>query len=385
MSLDDIVFDESEWVDEKKADQQPSMVEAVVYDEGGDIKPGALNCAFIGYEHSGKSILYTLSGYFNSKWWTTSSAKEGGHINIDKYPKCKQLIKEGWVPEVEKVQVIDLDCSYKTLSKIGIFGKLVRPLYKAKIIKVGSIPVPQRQAGLVNNIIKEIAIKDFDITKQKFDNELTVAVRDNDETTALAIDSMTSVDELLNNKFQILYEIALAPHKKKDPKDHYGSALEGIQQTYWKIRNGWWLQTLRTKREYRGWQFDTYKVETKHPIWLEKEQEKAKAKGEDPNSVKTYIIEWAPKTKYDLDLIFWLENNGLKGNAGEYWVRLKNRFEGSTLMDEDFHRNIHYTPRRVCAFYDIMEQIAPSLLGEVERVDGSYEDDDIFGDSIIFK
>ncbi|KKL15512.1 hypothetical protein LCGC14_2504850, partial [marine sediment metagenome] len=92
---------EDEWVEAddspKKGVIVPTRVDDAVYDDGSEETPGALNVAFLGYEHSGKSILYTLSGYFNQKWWTTSPAKEGGHIRIDKYPKCKQLIKQGVV------------------------------------------------------------------------------------------------------------------------------------------------------------------------------------------------------------------------------------------------------------------------------------------------
>ncbi len=379
---------DDEWVDFDESpttkNEVPSIVDEVVYDDGSDITPGNLNIAFLGYEHSGKSILYTLSGYWNQKWWTSSPAKTG--IMIEKFPKCKQLIKEGVLPEIEELQVIDLDCSYGTLSKLGIFGKLARPLYKKKIIKRTSIHIPQRQAGLINNKIKEISIRDFDITKQKIDNEINKAVKDNPETTALGLDSMTSLDELLNNKFRILYEIALAPQDrgKKKGKDYYGSSLDGIKQSYWKIRNGWWVSTLRTKRQYRGWQFDTYKVEAKHPVWLKKEKENAETE-EDLAKIKDYKIEWAPKTKFDLDIILWLENNGLKGAKADYWAKIKNRFEGSSLMDDEFHREIHYTPRRVCAFYDLMEQLAPSILGEIEKEDGTFEDDDIFGSSIIFK
>jgi len=388
----DDLYDEDDWEEEEISSDKPStkiptMVDEVEYDDGEEISPANLNIALIGYEHSGKSILYTLSGYWNQSWWTTSTAKTG--ILIENYPKCKQLIKQGIVPEVEKIQILDLDCSYRTLSKTGIFGKLARPLYDKKIIKVSkNLIIPQRQAGLVNKVFREIAIKDFDICKQKIDNAISKAVKDNPETTVLAVDSMTSLDELLNNKFRILYEVAIAPTRKdkkgKPRGDYYGVSLDGIKQSYWKIRNGWWLGTLRAKRQYRGWQFDTYKVETKHPIWLKKEKETAEEDGEDPSKVKTYKIEWAPKTKYDLDIILWLENNGLKGAKENYWAKIKNRFEGSTLMDDEFHRKVHYTPRRVCAFYDLMEQLAPSILGEIEKPDGTFEDDDIWGESVIF-
>jgi len=388
---DDWELDEDDWdeIDNKSkpSTKIPTKVDDVEYDDGDEITPANLNIALIGYEHSGKSIWYTLAGYWNQSWWTGSPAKVG--IDISKYPKCKQLIKEGHVPEVEKIQVLDLDCSYGTLSRTGIFGKLARPLYKKGIIRrTKNLNIPQRQAGLVNKVFKEIAIKDFDICKQKIDNAISKAVKDNPETTVLAVDSMTSLDELLNNKFRILYEVAIAPtrkDKKGKPRDHYyGVSLDGIKQSYWKIRNGWWLGTLRAKRQYRGWQFDTYKVETKHPIWLKKEKETAVDDGKDPEKVKTYKIEWAPKTKYDLDIILWLENNGLKGEKAKYWAKIKNRFEGSTLMDDEFHRKVDYTPRRVCAFYDLMEQLAPSILGEIEKPDGTFEDDDIWGESVIF-
>jgi len=384
-------FDEAEWDDfdespkKKQEEKLPSYVEEAEYEDGSVEKKGNINVAFLGYEHSGKSILYTLAGYFNKDWWTTSSLKENGKIRIDKYPKCKQLINEGILPEIEHLQVIDLDCSYSSLSKLGIFGKLARPLYKKKIIRSIGIPIPQRQAALINNKIKEISLRDFDITKQKIDNEISKAVSDNDETTALVIDSMTSLDELLNNKFRVLYEVALAPQDrgKKKGKDYYGSSLDGIKQSYWKIRNGWWVSTLRTKRQYQGWQFDTYKVEPKHPVWLKKERESAEDE-EALARVKEYKIEWAPKTKFDLDLILWLENNGVKGEGAKFWGKIKSRFEGSSILDDEFHREVPYTPRRVCAFYDLMEQLAPSILGEVEKADGSYEDDDIFGESVIF-
>ena len=40
----------------------------------------------------------------------------------------------------------------------------------------------------------------------------------------------------------------------------------------------------------------------------------------------------------------------LKGAKADYWAKIKNRFEGSSLLDDEFHREVHYTPRRVCGF-----------------------------------
>lgn len=346
------------------------QIEPVVYDDGSKFVPAGLNLAFVAYQHKGKSLLATLLGYWNKRWWTTSSAKEGGHIRIDKYPKCKQMIDTGVLPEVEKLQVLDLDCSYDTLSKIGIFGRLAKPLYDAGIISKTVIEIPARQTGIINNVVREIAEQDIDITKIKIDNEIAKACEDNDETIALLIDSMSSFDELLNSKFRILYEkeIAMAG---KNPKDYYGSSYGGIKQKYWKIRNGWWISALRSKRRYKGFQIDTYKVETKHPVWLAKELKDAK----DPSKVKKYIISWAPKTEYDLDIIMWVDNDG----ADDYFVKVKNRFDGH--LKEEYNQNVHYTPRKTCAIYDIFEQLAPSILGETDEG----ELDDIFGESNVIR
>lgn len=367
--------DWDEWMEDDEAEDgakrkrvapKTLKVAPAVYDNGEEIRPAGLNIAYVAFQHKGKSLLATLIGYWNKKWWTTSPTKEGGHIRIDKYPKCKELIDTGVVPEVETLQVIDLDCSYDTLSKIGIFGRLAKPLYDAGIIRKTTIPIPSRQTGIINNIVREIAEQDIDITKIRIDNEIAKACEDNDETIALLIDSMSSFDELLNSKFRILYEKEIA-NTGKNPKDYYGSSYDGIKQKYWKIRNGWWISALRSKRRYKGFQFDTYKVEKKHPVWLEKELKDAK----EPEKVKDYIVSWAPKTEYDLDMIMWIDNNG----AEDYFVKVKNRFGGH--LQEEFNQVLSYTPRRVCAVYDIFEKLAPTLLGETEEG----ELDDIFGES----
>jgi hypothetical protein len=269
-------------------------------------------------------------------------------------------IKEGVVPEVEKIQVIDLDNSYKKLSKLGIFGKLVSPLYNEHKIQRKTITIPRRKVDITNPYAMDIAGIDIDRTKKVIENVIAECVADNGSEIALIIDSMSSYDELLNDKFRIIYESILAEEEKRK----YGSSLDGVKQSYWQIRNGWWIETLRDKRSYSGWQLDTYKVDDKPDIWYEREVESAKKKGKDPKKVKPYKIQWAPKTEFDLDMIFMVENDG-----SQYWAELKHRFQGNVPVE--MRERCYYEKNKRSAFYHILEKVAPYILGEVEKEDGT--------------
>jgi len=83
-----------------------------------------MNIAFVAKEMKGKTLLATLCGYLNTEYFDKFEVKE-------KYPKVYQIIKSGLLPEVERIQVLDLDNSFKKLSKLGIFGRLTKPLYDA--------------------------------------------------------------------------------------------------------------------------------------------------------------------------------------------------------------------------------------------------------------
>ena len=76
-----------------------------------------------------------------------------------------------------------------------------------------------------------------------------------------------------------------------------------------------------------------------------------------------------------MDLIMWFDSTN-------YEAKVINRFKGDQdrLKPLDFSKAevIPYTPRRVKAIYEIFEALAPSLMGMIEKVDGTYEYDDIY-------
>lgn len=347
--LDEFGFDEKKWEDvseeegtEKKIVQKEWSVDSPERNAYG------YNVALPAYEWKGKSLLGTLIGFLNTEYFSMFDVQEN-------YPNVYRLIKEGYIPEVEALQVLDLDASYENLSHSGIFFELVKPLYSAGKILRKTIKVPQRQQKLLNNTIREIAMFDIDKTKIEIENEITIAVRDNGPEIALLIDSMSSYDELLNNKFRIIYENVIAEEDKRS----LGSSLKGIKQSFWTIRNGWWLETLRDKRSYKGWQLDTYKIEDKPDIWLEKEIKMAKDKGKRVEDIVPFKIQWAPRTEFELDFIMQINNDG-----ESYWVDVKNRFQGNADGQKD---RCYYTPEKRRAWYEILEKLAPYLMSEKEE------------------
>jgi hypothetical protein len=357
-------FDEDDWGEYEdtkkpgfKGNVPPPPPKDEWIEDEVDIAYG-MNIAFVAKEMKGKTLLATLCGYLNTEYFDKFNVKE-------EFPKVYQIIKTGLLPEVERIQVLDLDNSYKKLSKLGIFGRLVKPLYNEHKIQRKTIKIPKRKVDIANPYAMELAGIDIDRTKKRIENAITENVTDNGSEVMFLIDSMSSYDELLNDKFRIIYESVLA----KEDEKKFGSSLKGINQSYWKIRNGWWIETLRDKRSYKGWQIDTYKMSTKPDMWLEKEIDSAIKKGKDPKKVLEYSIQWAPKTEFDLDMVFNIENDG-----EQYWAELKHRFQGNVPVE--MRERCYYPKNSRRAFYSVLEKVAPYILGEVEKEDGSLATDE---------
>jgi hypothetical protein len=346
--LDEFGFDAEKWEEVSKEDQQKKEVEMSEYDVDSPTRSAyGYNVALPAFEWKGKSLLATLIGFLNTEYFDMFDVQEN-------YPNVYRLIKEGYIPEVEEIRVLDLDASYENLSHSGIFYDLVKPLYKDEKIKRKTIKVKRRQQRLINNDIREVALLDIDKTKAQIENYITMATRDYGPEVAFLIDSMSSYDELLNDKFRILYENVIAEEDKRA----LGSSLKGIKQSFWTIRNGWWLETLRDKRSYKGWQIDTYKISPKSDIWLEKEIETAKKSGKDVDDIVDYTIQWAPRTEFELDFIMQINNDG-----DNYWVDVRNRFQGNTQGVTD---RCYYTKEKRRAWFEILDKLAPYLMSEKE-------------------
>lgn len=339
-----------DWEEINKKEQQKKIVKRQEWETDSSEKSGSgFNIALPAYEWKGKSLFATLFGYLNHDFFDKLDIKE-------KFPECYDMFHTGLLPEVELIQVLDLDASYKHLSHTGIFGKLVKTLYDKKRIQRKTIKIPKRQQKIVNRDIREISTLDIDKTKMQIENEITIATRDNGSEIMLLIDSMSSYDELLNDKFRILYENVIADSDKRN----LGSSLKGIKQSFWTIRNGWWLETLRDKRTYEGFQIDTYKISKKSDIWLEKEISTAEKTGKDINKIVDYIIQWAPRTEFELDLIMYIDND-----KESYWVDVQNRLQGNVPVED--RDKIYYTPNKVYAVFEVFEKLAPYIKGDVDE------------------
>jgi hypothetical protein len=300
----------------------------------------------------GKSLMATLIGYVNSKYFDQFDVK-------NKFPKVYEMIHTGLVPEVEEIHVIDMDCSYAKLSKIGIFGELARPLYAENKIKVKLIKIPKRQVKYVNSVAKEAAKLDIEKAKLKVENTISQEVKDNHPGIALIPDSMSSYDEMLNDFFKIIFEEVLV----KEDKKHLGASLKGVNQSYWKIRNGWWIETLRDKRTYAGWNIDTYKLIRKR-TWKTKDEDEDDTQKIDDGL--DYWVQWATNTAFDLDLVYKIDNDGTN-----YWAELKSRFEGGKPIQ--MSEKYPYTPKKRSAIFQILEGAAPYILGEVKDGEGKFK------------
>lgn len=368
MSDDD--WDEWEEDDEevKKVKEPEGIpVPECEYDYGEKTSRG-ITFAGVGYSKNGKSLMGTQLAWLNQKWWTTSPAKGGKYINIERFPLVKEMITTGLIPEITELQVIDLDGSFDSKSRYGIFGRLTRDLYASKVIKKTTIQVPGRIVKLSDSSFKELAKQEIQLAKLKFDNEIAKAVMDNEENIALLIDPLDELERLVNQMFRITYEENIAPQrplKSGKTKEFYSSSLDGIPRKFWYVRNSWFEDCLRAKRPYKGFCYDTFKIDYKDPMY-----------NDDPDA-PDYKIAMTKRSHYYLDVIMWFDTSN-------YEAQVINRFEANQdrtkPLDFSKAKIINYTPRKISAFYEILEAIAPSLMGMVEKEDGTYEYDNIYDD-----
>jgi hypothetical protein len=347
--LDDFGYDEDNWEETPK--EKKEIKKAKTKTSFENIVRG-MNLGLVSEEMKGKSLLATLIGYVNLEY-CNNEVKEA-------FPKTYEILHTGLVPEVERIDVLDMDCSYEKLSHLGKFWKLSKKLYNDDKIHITKFKMPKRQIKFIDGIAKEAAKIAIQQKKIEIENTISERVKNNGPEVVLLNDSLSSYDELLNDLFRIVYEEVI---NKSEDKDTLGSSLKGIRQSYYQIRNGWWVETLRDLRTYKGWNIDTFKKEPKSFKYLQLEIESAKKEGKSADDVSRYIIQWATKTEFDLDLVFHIDNDRVN-----YWVDLKSRFEGN--VPKRTNQRIYYTPDNIYAFWEILEEIAPHILGEV-AVDGS--------------
>ena len=63
-------------------------------------------------------------------------------------------------------------------------------------------------------------------------------------------------------------------------------------------------------------------------------------------------------------MIFMIENDG-----DQYWAELKHRFQGN--IPKEMRERCYYPRNKRGAMFEILEKVAPYILGEVVKEDGS--------------
>ena len=138
----------------------------------------------------------------------------------------------------------------------------------------------------------------------------------------------------------------------------HSNIVAGIATT-WTIRNAWWNDTMKTKRNYPGWQIDVYKV-TKTLDWT---KEKQKKEGKTPQE---YYIQWgSPNNEplFNLDQVYWLHRDF----EGERYVDIFDARYKSRVAADNY--NIRYELKKRNAGLILIERMAPYLMEETENDD----------------
>lgn len=307
--------------------------EVVNYRPLSDTKFG-LNLAFAGAETTGKSLLMTAVGYFNSKYVN--------RLDKEKYPYSIQLLKGGYMPEVEEIFILDLDNSFEKSCSRGTFSDLIKPL--KPIIKVEEICLPSRQSKIVDGQITEARSEELFRMKNKAEDCIQSIVKDNRSEVLFGIDSMSSYYEILNSMFSVVYEATF-------DKTMY-SKVE--KQADWQIRNAWWSETMKKKRKFAGWQVDTIKA-----VLIPPHFRKTEASKQNPYSLKW--AEGSGDNAFNLDQVYWIKRDA---EGFPFFDTVKCRY-GSSIMQENC--GLYYPLKKRTAIFAFIEQMAPYIVEGVSN------------------
>lgn len=344
----------SDWIDETGGEFDTSDVEGIDFESEQettkDINNG-INLGIVGRDMKGKSLMASLIAYLNLEYF-----EEVNQEWMEKFPKTYALLKEEKIPEVKELRVVDFDKSYENRSKAGIFGRLMKPIWNedmpGKIIP-RKLDLPNRDMNKLDKTGKKIFLNDLKRTLSKIKITLKeqVDIARKREGVALMLDPMSKLTRVVNKRFKVYYEIIFGKNALE--------MLDGVKQSYYQVRNDEWADVMGLKREYNGWQIDTFKSVLKQPHWFEKDVSRAKNIGMPVKYVNPENIKWVKDTYFDLDIVMMINND-----TKSYWAKVKNRFEGnkSKYLLEDIQK-ITYTPKKRSGMIEIIEELGPSISG----------------------
>lgn len=280
----------TDWGSYSKPDKKKEDVEVlrkpIKYTPLNDKDKFGLNIAIIGEMGFGKSLLAAMFGYFNSKYIQ--------FLDKEKYPNTIRMLKEGHMPEVEKIKVLDLDNSFRKAASRGTFRDMVLPFKRQGILDVHNVSVPSRQQKIVNGEVVNDRVNELFRCKKEVEDAIEIATEDYGPEVLFIIDSLSSYYEVIDSQFSVVWEYINDAQMFEHVK----------QQKDWQIRNAWWNETMKKKRKYPGWQIDTVKAVEKPEQWKREGQ-------------SDFTIKWAESSggnKFNLDQVYWIKRDG-DGNA----------------------------------------------------------------------
>ncbi len=238
-----------------------------------------MNLAIIAPATFGKTLTATAFGYFNSKYISK--------LDKEKFPYSIRLLKEGHMPEVERIVLHDLDNGYEKAMSRGNFKTILAPLIP--IIDVVEFDIPERDVEVEKGKTKSVRVYELLKAKREVEDAAKEAVKDFGPEVLWVIDSMSEYYQVLDSMFSIVYE---AVYDKE-----VGSRVEN--QRDWQIRNAWWTEYMKRKRKYKGWQVDTVKAIPIPKQWI-------KTKKVD-RSADPFNIKWAEGSggnAFNLDQVY---------------------------------------------------------------------------------
>lgn len=313
----------------KKTEEDKTLKTPIKYQKiNEDDKYGA-NIAIIGPATFGKSLMSAAFGFFNSTYVSK--------LDKTKFPYSIELLKEGHMPEVERIIIHDVDNNFKKSMSRSTFKTILKPLIP--IIEVVEFDIPERDIEVQNGKAVSVRFDELLKSRREIEDAAKEAVKDFGPETLWIVDSLSEYYQVLDSMFSIVYEVM------------YGKAAStGIEnQKDWQIRNAWWTEYMKRKRKYQGWQLDTVKAVEIPPHWRKNARTKA-----DP-----YNIKWAEGSGgniFNLDQVYRM----FQDDAGLPYLNLIDGRYKSKIASENMKMYYQYDKRDIA--FNIIEHIAEHII-----------------------
>jgi len=251
-----------------------------------DMPGGGYTIAACGRPQTGKTDSFLTMGYINNTF--ADKYKE-------RYPVLYQNLRDGEIPEVERIIVIESENAIGKQTKRKYEKRLLGPMREVIPIKVYSVPVVSQkelQAASGEWDVDPESVEDIMTASDIYMESLKEVMRDYGSETMILLDSASRFKKLLDSKAQIIY------NQKVKNKGEDTVKNEGFNK--WGSRNMWWDAAMTMLRGAPGWVGATFMV-VDNPDWVPKLQKK---KGLTPEYTKTI---WTKDTGFNFDVVYDFE------------------------------------------------------------------------------